>query len=68
MFGVSKPGCSTRTILDLSDEATSNHSINNVINRLKLCTLEHAKTKHVVETIHALGKHAWPWANDLKDG
>ena len=67
LFGVPKPDGSTRPILNLSDKTLFNYSINNLIDP-KLCTVEYAQTKQVVETVRALGKNAWLWAKDLKDG
>ena len=67
LFGVPKPDGSTRHILNLSDETTFNHSTKNLIH-LKSCTVEHAQTTQVVETVRALGKNAWLRAKDLKDG
>ena len=67
LFGVPKPDGSTRPILNLSDKTIFNYSINNLIDP-KLCTVEYAQTKQVVETVRALGKNAWLWAKDLKDG
>ena len=55
LFGVPKLDVSTRPISSLSDETLLNHSINNLIGP-KLCTVEHAQTKLVVKTVHALGK------------
>ena len=31
----------------------------------KLCTVEYAQTRQVVETVQAMGKNAWLWAKDL---
>ena len=67
LFGVPKPDGSTRPILNLSDKTFFNYSINNLIDP-NLCTVEYAQTKQVVETVRALGKNAWLWAKDLKDG
>ena len=67
LFGVPKPDGSTRPILNLSDRTIFDYSINNIIDP-KLCTVEYAQTKQVVETVRALGKDAWLWAEDLKDG
>ena len=67
LFGVPKPDGSTRPILNLSDKTLFNYSINNLIDP-ELCTVEYAQTKQVVETVRALGKNAWLWAKDLKDG
>ena len=67
LFGVPKPDGSTRPILNLSDKTKFNYSINNLIDP-NLCTVEYAQTKQVVETVRALGKNAWLWAKDLKDG
>ena len=67
LFGVPKPDGSTRPILNLSDKTKFNYSINNLIDPI-LCTVEYAQTKQVVETVRALGKNAWLWAKDLKDG
>ena len=33
-----------------------------------LCTVEYAQTRQVVKTVPALGKNAWSWTKDLKDG
>ena len=67
LFGVPKPDGSTRPILNLSDKSKFNYSINNIIDP-DLCSVEYAQTKQVVETVRALGKNAWLWAKDLKDG
>ena len=67
LFGVPKPDGSTRPILNLSDKKLFNYSINDIIDP-DLCTVEYAQTKQVVETVRALGKNAWLWAKDLKDG
>ena len=67
LFGVPKPDGSTRPILNLSDKTLLNYSINNIIDP-ELCTVEYAQTKQVVETVRALGRNAWLWAKDLKDG
>ena len=67
LFGVPKPDGSTRPILNLSDKSNYNYSINNIIDP-DLCSVEYAQTKQVVETVRALGKNAWLWAKDLKDG
>ena len=67
LFGVLKPDCFTRPILDLFEKTIFNYSVNNLIDP-KLCTVEYAQTKQVIETVHALGKNAWVWAKDLKDG
>ena len=66
LFGVSKPDGSTLLIVNLFDETKFDYSINNLIDP-KLCTVEYAQTKQVVETVWALGKNAWLWAKDLKD-
>ena len=66
-FGVPKPDGSTSPIVNLSDKTIFNHSITDLIDQ-KLCTVEYAPTKQVVETIQALGKNAWCWAKDSKDG
>ena len=67
LFGVPKPDGSTRPILNLSDKKGIGFSINELLNP-SLCTVEYAQTKQVVETVRALGKNAWLWAKDLKDG
>ena len=67
LFGVPKPDGSTRPILNRSDEMKLDHSPNNLIDP-KLCTVKHAQTKQVVETVLTLGKNAWLWAQDLKGG
>ena len=67
IFGVPKPDGTTRPILNLSDKKGLGFSINEILNP-KLCTVEYAQTKQVVETVRALGKNAWLWAKDLKDG
>ena len=67
LFGVPKAEVSTRRILNLSDETTFKHSINNLIDP-KFSTVEHAQTKQVIETVWALGKNAWSWAKDSKHG
>ena len=55
LFGVPKPDGSTRPILNLSDKKIFHYSINDLIDP-KLCTVEYAQTKQVVETVRALGK------------
>ena len=67
LFGVPKPDGSTRHMLNLSDKKIFHYSINDIIDP-KLCTVEYAQTTQVVETVRALGKNAWSWAKDLKDG
>ena len=67
LFGVPKPDGSTRHILNLSDKTTFHYSINNLIDP-KVCTVEYAQTKQIVETVRALGKNAWLLAKDLKVG
>ena len=67
LFGVPKPDGSTRPILNLSDDKGIGFSINNLLDPT-LCTVEYAQTKQVVQTVRALGKNAWLWAKDLKDG
>ena len=67
LFGVPKPDGSTRPILNLSDKNIFGVSINELLDS-KLCTVEYAQTKEVVEIVNALGKNAWLWAKDLKDG
>ena len=52
---VPKPDGSTRHILNLFDKTVFNHSLNNLIDP-KLCSVEHAQTKQVVETGRALKK------------
>ena len=61
LFGVPKPDCSTRHILNLSEVTMFNQSVNNLVDA-KLCTVEHVQTKQVVERVSALGKNAWSWA------
>ena len=67
LFGVPKPDGTTRPILNLSDKKNIGISINQMLDP-SLCTVEYAQTKQVVETVRALGKNAWLWAKDLKDG
>ena len=67
LFGVPKPDGSTRPILNLSDKSKIGYSINDILDP-SLCTVEYAQTKQVVQTVRALGKDAWLWAKDLKDG
>ena len=67
LFGVPKPDGSTRPILNLSDKKHVGYSINDKLDP-SLCTVEYCQTKQVVETVQALGKNAWLWARDLKDG
>ena len=50
LFGVPKPDGSTRPILNLSDKKIFHYSINDIIDP-KLCTVEYAQTKQVVETV-----------------
>ena len=57
LFGVPKFDGSTRLILNLSDKTMFNYSINNLIDP-KLCTVEHAKKKQVVETVRASSCHS----------
>ena len=67
LFGVPKQDGSTRPILNLSDKKNVGFSINDLLDPA-LCTVEYAQTKQVVQTVRALGKNAWLWAKDLKDG
>ena len=67
LFGVPRPDGTTRPILNLSDKKEVGFSINDLLDPT-LCTVEYAQTKQVVETVRALGKGAWLWAKDLKDG
>ena len=67
LFGVLKPDGTTKPILNLSDKAGLGDSINKLLDP-ELCSVEYAQTKQVVETVRALGKAAWLWAKNLKDG
>ena len=67
LFGVPKPDGSTRPILNLSDKKHLGFSVNDSLDP-SLCTVEYAQTRQVVQTVRALGKNAWLWAKDLKDG
>ena len=67
LFGVPKPDGTTRPILNLSDKRGLGFSINDVLDP-SLCTVEYAQTRQVVQIVRALGKKAWLWAKDLKDG
>ena len=67
LFGIPKPDTSTRPILNMSDKSKIGYSVNDKLDP-KLCTVEYAQTKQVVETVKALGIGAWLWAKDLKDG
>ena len=67
LFGVPKPDGSTRPILNLSDKKGLKNSVNELLSS-ELCTVSYAQFKEVVEIVKALGKDAWLWAKDLKDG
>ena len=67
LFGVPKPDGATRPILNLSDKRGVGCSINEVLDP-NLCTVECAQLKEGVQVVQALGKDAWLWAKDLKDG
>ena len=55
LFGVPKFDGSTRPILNLFDQTKFNYCINNLMDP-KLCMVDYAQTKQVVETVWALGK------------
>ena len=67
LFGVPKPNGDTRPILDLSDKTDTGFSVNDCLFE-RVCTVEYAQTREVVEIVQALGKNAWLWAKDLEDG
>ena len=58
LLGVPKHDASTKPILNFSDETKFNYSVNDLIDS-KLCTVEYAQTKQVVETVRVSGKNGW---------
>lgn len=67
IFGVPKPNGDTRPILNLADKSSTNTSVNDFLFS-SLCTVELIQFKEMVESIRAMGKGAYLWAQDLEDG
>ena len=67
LFGVPKPDGSIRPILNNSDASFLGFSVNdNIIESFK--TVEYIQPKELIEIIMTMGKNAWLWAKDVKDG
>ena len=67
LFGRPKPDGSTRPILNLSDKTVHRYSVNDDLDP-ELCTVEYVRQKELIEIVRCLGKGAYLWAKDLKDG